>query len=169
MDESLATAFAGPELAAAGHVVVVSDDKRVGPYALRLVQQQPAATRPGLLAPGAWLDNSSLGVGQLNGAGTYFIQPKYYDEQSPGFRRFRALYLQRQHLPPSVFANQGFELLLYFGNALFQYGPAFQTGLAGASQTPGAIFEGASYLGGAHDNQVVPIIKLSGLEYQVLR
>jgi hypothetical protein len=77
--------------------------------------------------------------------------------------------LQRQHLPPSVFASQGFELMLYFGNALFQYGPAFQPGLAAASQTPGAIFEGASYLGGAHDNQVVPIIKLSGLEYQVLR
>ncbi|MCI1185957.1 ABC transporter substrate-binding protein [Hymenobacter sp. DH14] len=169
IDASLATAFAGPDLAAAGHVVVVSDDKRVGPYALRLVQQQPAATRPGLLAPGSWLDNPRLDVSQLNGAGTYFIQPKYYDEQSLGFRRFRSLYLQRQHLPPSVFANQGFELLLYFGNALFQYGPAFQTGLAGASQTPGAIFEGASYLGGAHDNQVVPIIKLSGLEYQVLR
>ena len=169
VDGSLATAFAGPDLAAAGHVVVFSDDKRVGPYALRLVQQLPAAARPGLLAPGAWLDNPSLNVGQLNGAGTYFIQPKYYDEQRPGFRRFRALYLQRQHLPPSVFANQGFELLLYFGNALFQYGPAFQAGLAAASQTSGAIFEGTSYLGGAHDNQVVPIIKLSGLEYQVLR
>ncbi len=169
VDASLATAFAGPDLAAAGHVVVVSDDRRVGPYALRLVQQQPAATRPGLLAPGAWLDNPRLDVSQLNGAGTYFIQPKYYDEQGPGFRRFRQLYLQRQHLPPSVFASQGFELLLYFGNALFQHGPAFQAGLAAASQTPGAVFEGASYLGGTHDNQVVPIIKLSGLGYQVLR
>ena len=169
VDASLATAFAGPDLAAAGHVVVVSDDRRVGPYALRLVQQQPAAARPGLLAPGSWLDNPRLEVSQLNNAGTYFIQPKYYDEQGPGFRHFRALYLQRQHLPPSVFASQGFELLLYFGNALFQYGPAFQTGLAGVGQTPGAIFEGASYVGGAHDNQVVPIVKLNGLEYQVLK
>ena len=169
VDASLTTAFAGPDLAAASHVVVVSDDRRVGPYALRLVQQQPAATRPGLLAPGSWLDNPRLDVSQLNGAGTYFIQPKYYDEQAVSFRRFRQLYLQRQHLPPSLFASQGFEMLLYFGNALFQYGPSFQTGLAGASQTPGAIFEGASYFGGVHDNQVVPIIKLSGLEYQVLR
>lgn len=169
VDASLATAFAGPDLAAAGHVVVVSDDRRVGPYALRLMQQQPVATRPGLLAPGSWLENPRLDVSQLNAAGTYFIAPKYYDEQSLGFRRFRQLYLQRQHLPPSVFASQGFEMLLYFGNALFQYGPGFQVGLAAASLTPGAIFAGTSYLGGAHDNQVVPIIKLSGLEYQVLR
>ena len=169
VDASLAAAFAGPDLAAAGHVVVVSDNRRVGPYALRQVQQQPAATRPGLLAPGSWLDNPRLETEQLNGATTYFYQPKFYDEQGVGFRRFRALYLQRQHLPPSVFACQGFELLLYFGNVLFQNGPAFQTGLAGADQVPGAIFQGQSYLGGAHDNQVVPIVKLSGLEYQVLK
>ncbi|MDB5270667.1 MAG: hypothetical protein JWP58_3707 [Hymenobacter sp.] len=169
VDESLAAAFAGPELAAASHVVVVSDNRRIGPYALRLVQQQPAATRPGVLAPGTWLDNPRLDVSQLNGPATYFIQPKYYDEQGLGFRRFRQLYLQRQHLPPSVFASQGFEMLLYFGNVLFQYGPAFQTNLSTAPQATGAIFEGESYPGGAHDNQIVPIIKLSGLEYQVMR
>ena len=169
VDESLAAAFAGPELAAASHVMVVSNNRRIGPYALRLVQQQPAATRPGVVAPGSWLDNPRLDVGQLNGPTTYFIQPKYYDEQGPGFRRFRQLYLQRQHLPPSVFANQGFELLLYFGNALVQYGPAFQSNVSGAPQAPGAIFEGENYPGGAHDNQVVPIVKLSGLEYQVVR
>ncbi len=167
VDASLAAAFAGPDLPAAGHVVVVSDNRRVGPYALRLLQQQPAATRPGLLAPGSWLDNPRLETDQLNGASTSFYQPKYYDEQAAGFRRFRELYLLRQHLPPSVFACQGFEMLLYFGNALFQFGPAFQTGLAGAETVPGAIFQGQSYVGGAHDNQIVPIIKLNGLEYQV--
>ena len=169
VDESLAAAFAGPELAGASHVVVVSDNRRIGPYALRLVQQQPAATRPGVLAPGSWLDNPRLDVSQLNGPTTYFIQPKYYDEQGLGYRRFRQLYLQRQHLPPSVFANQGFEMLLYFGNALFQYGPAFQSSISGAPQAAGAIFEGESYPGGAHDNQVVLIVKLTGLEYQMMR
>ncbi|MFC6224205.1 ABC transporter substrate-binding protein [Hymenobacter artigasi] len=169
VDESLAAAFAGPELAAASHVVVVSDNRRIGPYALRLVQQQPAATRPGVLAPGSWLDNPRLDVSQLNGPTTYFIQPKYYDEQGLGYRRFRQLYLQRQHLPPSVFANQGFELLMYFGNVLSQYGSDFQTSLSTAPPATGAIFEGESYSGGAHDNQVVPIVKLTGLEYQMMR
>ena len=169
VEESLAAAFAGPELAAASHVVVVSDNRRIGPYALRLVQQQPAATRPGVLAPGSWLDNPRLDVSQLNGPTTYFIQTKYYDEQGLGYRRFRQLYLQRQHLPPSVFANQGFELLMYFGNVLSQYGSDFQTSLSTAPPATGAIFEGENYPGGTHDNQVVPIVKLTGLEYQVMR
>ena len=169
VDESLNAAFAGLDLAGASHVVVASGNRRVGPPALRHVQAQPAATRPGLLAPGSWLDNPRLGLGQLGAAGTYFVQPKYFDEQGPGFRRFRQLYLQRQRLPPSLFASQGFEMLLYFGTALFQYGSVFQASLAGAGPVPGAIFDGQSYAGGAHDNQVVPIVKLSNLELQVLR
>ena len=169
VEAGLSTAFAGLDLPNASHVVVVSDNRRVGPYALTTWQQQPAAKRPALLCPGTWLDNARLDIQQLNNPGVYFFYPKYYDEQAPGFRRFRQLYLQRQRVPPSVYASQGFEMLLYFGSALFQYGPAFQASLASAPPVPGAIFEGQSYSGGAHDNQVVPIVKLSNLEQQVLR
>ena len=169
VDESLNAAFAGLDLANASHVLVASDNRRAAVYAANNWEQQPAATRPPLLAPGAWLDNPRLDIGQLSTPGLYFVQPRYYDEQGPGFRRFRQLYLAYQHLPPSTYASQGFELMLYFGNALSQFGPALQAGLAGAGTTPGAVFEGQSYLGGTHDNQVVPIVKLSNLEFQVVR
>ena len=169
VDESLNAAFTGLDFGNASHVVVATDNRRVGPYTLNILQQQPAATRPPLLSPGSWLDNPRLDVGQLNSPGMYFVQPKYYDEQAPGFRRFRQLYLQHQHLPPSMYANQGFEMLLYFGAALFQYGPAFQAGLATAPSVPGAVFEGLNYVNGAHDNQVVPIVKVNNLVLQVLR
>jgi len=169
VDESLNGAFVGLDYAGSSHVVVASDNRRAAVYALNNWTVQPAATRIPLLAPGSWLENPRLEVGQLSTPGLYFVQPKYFDEQGLSFRRFRQLYLASQHLPPSVFASQGFELMLYFGNTLFQYGPAFQAGLAGAGTTPGAIFDGQSYSGGAHDNQVVPIVKLSNLELQVLR
>ncbi|WP_052732284.1 ABC transporter substrate-binding protein [Hymenobacter terrenus] len=168
VDESLGTAFAGLDFANTSHVVVVSDNRRIGPYTLNQ-WQQPAAARLPLLCPGSWLDNPRLDVGQLSTPNLYFMHPKYYNDQAPGFRRFRQLYLQRQRLPPSLFASQGFEMMLYFGTALFQYGPAFQTSLASAPLVPGAIFDGQSYVGGAHDNQVVPIVKLTNLELQVLR
>ncbi|HEX8506187.1 MAG TPA: ABC transporter substrate-binding protein, partial [Hymenobacter sp.] len=169
VEGSLNTAFSGLNLTAASHLMVYSDNRLVGPAALKVWQQLPAATRPPMLSPGSWLDNARLSVSQLQTPGLYYVQPKYYDELAPGFRRFRQLYLQSQRIPPSLYANQGFELLLYFGSALFQFGPAFQAGLAAAPPLPGAIFEGISYAGGAHDNQVVPIVKLSNLEVQVLR
>jgi hypothetical protein len=99
----------------------------------------------------------------------YYYHPKYLDPQRPSYRRFRQLYLAKQNLPPSVFAGQGYELLLFFGNALQQFGPAFQSGLAAAPPLPGAVFEGLAYPGDAHDNQVVPMVKLSNLEFQLVR
>ncbi len=168
-EAEVTAAFAGLDLAGASHVMVASDNRRTGPVALAALRTlPPGSPRPPLLCPSAWLENPRVDLGQLSG-NVYFIQSKYFDETAPGFRRFRQLYLQSQHLPPSVYADQGFELLLYFGNALLQYGPAFQQGLATAPQQPGAIFEGQSYSGGAHDNQVVPIVKLNNLEVQVLR
>ena len=169
VDESLSTAFAGLDLANASHLVVASDNRRIGPYTFNIWQKEPAATRPALLCPGSWLDNNRLDVHQLGASGVYFVQPKYFDEQGPGFRRFRQMYLLRQHLPPSVFASQGYELLMSFGSTLVQCGPVLQAGLAGAGLLPGAIFDGQNYFGGVHDNQVVPLVKLSNLEVQVLR
>jgi tetratricopeptide (TPR) repeat protein len=166
---SLTAAFAGLDLASASHLVVASDNRLAGKPAFAALAGVAATTRPALVVPGTWLDNPSLGLGQLGSAGVYYYHPKYFDEHLPGYRRFRQLYLAKQNLPPSGFANQGFELLLYFGNMLQQYGPAFQTALATAPSQPGAIYEGLSYPDGAHDNQVVPIVKLSGLEFQLVR
>ena len=166
---SLAAAFAGLDLAAASHVVVASDNRKAGPAAFAALQALPYATRPALLVPGTWLDNPGLGAGQLGGANVYYYYPKYLDPQRPSYRRFRQLYLAKQNLPPSVFAGQGYELLLFFGNALQQFGPAFQGGLATLPPQPGAVFEGLAYPGTAHDNQVVPMVKLSNLEFQLVR
>ncbi|WP_201986937.1 ABC transporter substrate-binding protein [Hymenobacter rubidus] len=169
VDAEVTAAFAGLDLAGASHLMVASDNRHTGPVAMAALRATAAGSpRPPLVCPSAWLEHPRLDLGQLSG-NVYFIQSKYFDETAPGFRRFRQLYLQGQHLPPSVFASQGFELLLYFGNALFQYGPAFQAGLASTPPLPGAIFEGQSYTGGAHDNQVVPLVKLNGLDLQVLR
>ena len=169
VDAEVNTAFAGLDFAGASHVMVASDNRHTGPVALSALRAGSVSSpRPPLICPSAWLENPRLDLGQLGG-NVYFIQSKYFNETAPGFRRFRQLYLLSQHLPPSVFASRGFELLLSFGTTLFQYGPGFQTGLAGSGLQPGAIFEGQSYGSGAHDNQVVPIVKLNNLEVQVMR
>ncbi len=169
VDESLAAAAAGLDLPGTGHLVVASDNRKAGPYFLNMQRGVAAATRPPLLAAGAWLDNPRLDPGQLGGPGVYFVQPKFTDETAPGYQRFRQLYLQRQHLPPSAYAGQGFDMLLFFGNALAQFGPAFQAGLAAAGPAPGAVSSGYSYPTGFRDNQVVPITKLDNLEVRVVK
>ena len=167
LEASLSAAFAGLATAGAGHVVVASDARRSGPAAFAALRS--TAPRPALLAPASWLDNPRLEPEQFNGNATYLLQPKFYDEAGPNFRRFRQLYLGRQHLPPSLFACQGFELLLQFGSVLHQFGPGFQTSLSTAGPLPGFLFHGINYPTGFRDNQIMPITKLDNLQLQVVR
>ncbi|UYZ64566.1 ABC transporter substrate-binding protein [Hymenobacter weizhouensis] len=166
VDESLAAGFAGLDLKTVGHLVVASDGKKAGPYTLSVLKAQDA--RLPLVTYASWLDNPRVSLGQLDAREVYFVHPKYLDKTNPGVQRFRQLYLQRQNLPPSVFAFTGFELLYYFGNVLHQHGAAFQQPLANSGPVSGALFQGIGYPGGAHDNQYVPLTKLERLEVEVL-
>ncbi|MBC8084721.1 MAG: amino acid ABC transporter substrate-binding protein, partial [Hymenobacter sp.] len=166
VEESLAAGFAGIDLKSIGHLVVASDARKAGPYTFNVLKTQDA--RLPLLTYASWLDNSRIGLGQLDARDVYFVHPKYLDRTSFGVQRFRQLYTQRQHLPPSVFACTGFELLYYFGSQLHLNGAAFQQQLTNAGPVSGALFQGIGYPGGTHDNQYVPLTKLERLEVEVL-
>ncbi|WP_149867173.1 ABC transporter substrate-binding protein [Solirubrum puertoriconensis] len=163
--ESLNAGYGGVDLRSAGHLVVASDNRKAGPYALGVMQSQ-GLTVP-LLTYASWMDNPSISLGQLDRRDIHFVQPKYLDATQPGVRRFRQLYTQQQNIPPSVFAATGFELLYYFGNQLHQHGPAFQQQLANSGPISGMLFQGIGYSNQAHDNQYVPITKLERLEVEV--
>jgi ABC-type branched-subunit amino acid transport system substrate-binding protein len=166
VEESLAASLVGVDLKTIGHLVVASNARKVGPYVLKQLQTQNA--RVPIITYASWLDNQRVSLGQLDARDVYFIQPKYLDRMAPGVRRFRRLYMQQQHLPPSVFAFSGFELLYYFAQQLHQYGPAFQQNLSASGPVSGSVFQGVGYPVGAHDNQYVPFTKLEHLELEVL-
>ncbi|WP_460612225.1 ABC transporter substrate-binding protein [Hymenobacter seoulensis] len=165
-DESLAAAFGSVDLKTVGHLVVASDHKKAGPYTLSALKLQDA--RLPLITQASWLDNNRISLGQLDARDVYFTNTKFIDKTNLGVRRFRQLYVERQNLPPSVFAYSGFELLYFFGSQLHQYGPAFQQQLANSGPVSGTVFQGIGYPAGAHDNQYVPLTKLERLEVEVL-
>jgi ABC-type branched-subunit amino acid transport system substrate-binding protein/TolA-binding protein len=165
VDESISAGFAGIDLKTVGHLVVASDHRKAGPYTLGVMQSQ--AARLPLLTYASWLENARISLGQLDSRDVFFVHPKYLDKTAPGVRRFRQLYMQRQNLPPSVFAFTGFELLYYFGSQLHLNGPGFQQNLAASGPVSGAVLQGIGYPSGAHDNQYVPFTKLEHLEVEV--
>ena len=165
-DSLLVTSFAGLNLKTVGHLVVASDALRAGPFTLKQLRTQNV--RLPLLTYASWLDNERVSLSELDSRGVYLLYPHYLDPVAPGVLRFRQLYAQQYHLPPSVFASIGFELLYYFGSRLHEYGPGFQPQLAASGPVSGALFQGIGYPNGAHDNQYVPVTKLEHLEIEVL-
>jgi ABC-type branched-subunit amino acid transport system substrate-binding protein/thioredoxin-like negative regulator of GroEL len=166
VDESLAQGFAGIDLKTVGHLVMASEGRKAGPYTLGLLQTQGA--RLPLITFASWLENARVSMEQLDARDVYLVYPHYLDKTAPGVRRFRQLYLQQQHLPPSVFSSIGFELLYYFGSRLHEYGSTFQNQLANSGPVSGTLFQGIGYPAGGHDNQYVPITKLERMEVEVL-
>jgi len=165
-DSLLAQSFAGLDLKSFGHLVVASDASRSGPYTFKQLRIQGA--RLPLIAYSSWLDNERVSLGALDSREVYLLYPHYLDQSALGVQRFRQLYSQQYHLPPSVFASIGFELLYYFGSRLHEYGPTFQQQLAASGPVSGSLFQGIGYPGGAHDNQYAPVTKLEHLEVEVL-
>jgi ABC-type branched-subunit amino acid transport system substrate-binding protein len=165
-DEALEASITDVDFKTTGHLVIASDARKIGPLVFKQMQTQ--SVRVPIITSATWLDNPRVSLGQLNNREVYFIHPKYLDRTAPGVRRFRQLYMLQQHLPPSVFAFTGFELLYYFGQQLHQHGPSFQQNLSASGPVSGAVFQGIGYPAGAHDNQYVPFTKLTRLELEVL-
>ena len=164
-DSAFAQGFVCFDLKSVGHLVVASTGRRAGPYTFKRLQAQKV-TLP-IITYAAWLDNPSISLSQLDARDVYMVYPHYLDPGAMGVRRFRQLYTQQYNLPPSVFADMGFEMLYYFAQRLHEAGPAFQQQLADSGPVSGALFQGIGYPGGAHDNQYVPITKLERLNVEV--
>ncbi|QNE38894.1 ABC transporter substrate-binding protein [Hymenobacter sp. NBH84] len=164
-DSVFAQGFVGFDLKSVGHLVVASTGRRAGPYTFKRLQAQKV-TMP-IITYAAWLDNPSVSLNQLDARDVYMLYPHYLDPGAVGVRRFQQLYAQQYNLPPSVFANMGFEMLYYFAQRLHDAGPAFQQQLSDSGPVSGALFQGIGYPGGAHDNQYVPIVKLERMNVEV--
>ncbi|MFY0652712.1 MAG: hypothetical protein JXQ96_11790 [Cyclobacteriaceae bacterium] len=112
-----------------------------------------------------WLNYDMLNVDQLERIGVYFISPDYVDRTSDTFRFFRSNYHKAHKKEPSLNAMLGYELMMYTGSMMKEYGHYFQNGSIQEGFSKGKVFHGFNY-NFSNSNQVVPIIRFkdSGFE-----
>jgi Periplasmic binding protein len=105
----------------------------------------------------AWLRQNALTFEQLKRLRLYFVAPDYIDYGKMGIYKFRGDFYEHFAQYPTAYACTGYEMMLFLGRMLAQYGIYFQKHWdQGFYQ--GVIFEGAVY-GTHHDNQHVPIVQ----------
>jgi ABC-type branched-subunit amino acid transport system substrate-binding protein len=158
---SIATLLSSLDLKTAGHLLILSNTPGVAIYTLSQLEQADSNI-PVLTYP-SWLQVNQLALNQFNNRNFYFIYPKFIDNTLPGPQQFRQKYSSLFHVPPSVYAYSGFEMMYYFGQALQKYGRNFTSGLQNEGPVSGVIFSGIGYTG-AHDNQYVPLLKMENLQ-----
>lgn len=139
-----------------GHIFITSSDQNV---AINLVSTlEKRETKIPVITQSNWLSYSMLSYDQFERLQFHFINPEYLDYRSEAAIAFKQAYIQARNLIPSVYAYQGYDMMLYFGRILKEFGTNFHNGLKSKSPVKGAIFAGYDYRN-ANDNQYIPITK----------
>jgi hypothetical protein len=131
------------KLGQCNHVFVSSSDEVVAANIMSLIEISRQNTP--LLTRSDWLSFNLIAFEQYEKRNVFFLHQDYYDYSNPVYKNFKTAYVQRAKLYPSPHALQGFELMMFFGQALGEYGTYFKSGLDISGFRPGIICEGFDY------------------------
>jgi outer membrane protein assembly factor BamD (BamD/ComL family) len=148
-----------------GHVFVSSSDPVVATGLVAAMEVN--RSRVPVIAPADWLESaSSVTLEQWQRQNVHFIFPTFIYE-SEEVKSFRNRYAEKTNMIPSVYAFQGYEMMMYFGRALANYGRDFQEDIRREGFRRGVTMGGYDY-SDATDNQFVPLVKVEDTQLKVV-
>lgn len=148
-----------------GHVFVASEDELIVANALSALMAR-GGDLP-MIGHEGWLRKNFISYDQLERLGVYFVAPEYIDYASKSFTDFRQQYIERVNNMPSRFAYIGYDLLMFFGEMMHQYGDLFQNKMQEEPFKKGMLCAGFSY-NNSNDNQCVPVVKFRDSALEVV-
>jgi hypothetical protein len=103
-----------------------------------------------------WLDNTQLSYVQMEKRNVHFVYPDFVRINSDSYKRFYKAYLAKYSVYPSIYALQGYEMLLVFGKAMREGGTDVSVFLNKQKFYSADILGGYDY-SNANYNKFVPI------------
>lgn len=114
-----------------------------------------------------WLQYSFFNLDQFRRLNMIFIYPGFVNLSLPAVDEFRLYYKKSVNIIPSEFSYMGYDLIQFFGNALWKYGTNFQKSIAANGFTPGVTTVGYDFSKG-NSNAVVPLVKFEEGDLKVI-
>ncbi|MEX2336748.1 MAG: ABC transporter substrate-binding protein [Fulvivirga sp.] len=145
------------------HVFVASNNDLISTKVLSAVETRGDSTT--VVGSAAWLDLSIINYDVYHRLQAVLYAPMYVRKETEAYKNFRTDYVKLHKVPPSSFAELGYELMQFMGHNLHNYGKYFQLGWNEKSFREGYLTIGYSYKN-AQYNTVVPILEFGkeGLE-----
>jgi ABC-type branched-subunit amino acid transport system substrate-binding protein len=111
-----------------------------------------------LIATASAFDQYKTGSSTLSRRELYLLYPDFVDNAREPVLAFEEQYLSKRNTIPSVFASQGYDMMLFFGRQLAKNGASFRNRSTLRSDTDDYLMSGFDY-SQSNDNQIVPIVK----------
>ncbi|QJD80178.1 ABC transporter substrate-binding protein [Spirosoma rhododendri] len=143
---------------AIGHVFLSSSNDTDGPR-LQEALSNRRVNAP-LLATASAFNMYKNGSSTFSRRDLYLLYPDYVSSDREPVVTFNQTYLAELNTIPSVFASEGYDMLLFFGRQLAKNG-GLRNRDAMRSDTDDYLLSGFDYTQ-SNDNQIVPIVKFDG-------
>lgn len=144
------------KLGKCNHVFASTSDEVIAANIMSLMEVSRQTTP--LITRADWLDFNLIAFEQFEKRNVFFIHPDYYDYSNPLYRDFRNAWISRTHIYPSIHSLQGYELMMFFGQALIHYGTYFKYNLDMLGFNRGIILQGFDFTN-SYSNRYVPLTR----------
>jgi len=148
-----------------GHIFMASGNAKVVSGFMNVLENN--SYKIPTITPSNWFNFELMNFNQFEQRNIYFIYPEYLDTQAEEVKKFKHSYLQKTNIVPSLYAYQGYDMMLFFGRLMGENGSHFDKILHERKQVKSIIFSGYDYQK-ANDNQYVPIYKFEEGDFKLL-
>ncbi|GAB4020508.1 hypothetical protein GCM10028773_26620 [Spirosoma koreense] len=111
-----------------------------------------------LIASASAFDLYKTSISSLNRRDLYLLYPDFIDASREPVSQFQEQYVAKRNTIPSVFASEGYDMMLFFGRQLAKNNTPLRNRSGLRSDTDDYLLSGFDYTQ-TNDNQIVPIVK----------
>ena len=148
-----------------GHIFVATSDELVVANVISALEIR--GDKLPVITLEDWLDLKFVSYEQLERLEIRFVAPNYINYEKEDVQAFKEAFIEKTNSLPTQYAYTGYDMMLFFGKMLKQYGNYFQQGFAEQGFEAGRVFPGYVYKEN-NDNQYVPIVQFKGTTLQLL-
>ena len=142
-----------------GHVFFASSNDEDGTRMLDALSRRKVSGP--LIATASAFDFYRNSTSTFTRRDLYLLYPDFIDTSREPVAAFQEDYVTKRNTIPSVFASEGYDMMLFFGRQLAKQGTLQQNRASLHSDTDDYLLSGFDYTQ-SNDNQIVPIVKYEG-------
>ncbi|QHV94641.1 ABC transporter substrate-binding protein [Spirosoma endbachense] len=139
-----------------GHVFLASNNEEDGARLIDALSRRKVSGP--LIATASAFDFYRNSASTFTRRDLYLLYPDFIDSAREPVTEFQEEYLAKRNTIPSVFASEGYDMMLFFGRQLAKNGPQLRNRNTLRSDTDDYLLSGFDYTQ-TNENQIVPIVK----------
>ena len=142
------------------HVALFSSNDNDGNKVLAMLNKR--RVNAPFLATATAFDFTKSTNALLSGREIYLMDNEFIDNTKPQVRDFQIQYMAKRNTVPSVYAMQGYDIVLFFGRMIHKHKSQLRAGLDSRVYEDDYLLTGFNYQK-SNDNQAVSILKVEDL------